>query len=86
MTNRTHPIKPFACDLTEAEIAEVQEGTAKILRSGALVLGEYTESFEREFGRFVGARYAVSVNSGTKRRCAAPGAASVTDTCSSCVV
>lgn len=65
MTNRTHPIKPFACDLTEAEIAEVQEGTAKILRSGALVLGEYTESFEREFGRFVGARYAVSVNSGS---------------------
>ena len=63
--SRRHTIKPFSFDLTEAEIAEFQEGTAKILRSGTLILGEHTERFEQEFARFIGSRYAVSVNSGS---------------------
>ena len=65
MMSRRHTIKPFSFDLTEAEIAEFQEGTAKILRSGTLILGEHTERFEQEFARFIGSRYAVSVNSGS---------------------
>jgi len=63
--SRRHTIKPFCFDLTEAEIAEFQEGAAKILRSGTLILGEHTERFEQEFARFIGSRYAVSVNSGS---------------------
>lgn len=65
MLGRTHTIKPFFFDLTEAEIAEFQAGAAKILRSGTLILGEHTERFEQEFARFIGSRYAVSVNSGS---------------------
>lgn len=58
-------IKPFFFDLTEAEIAEFQEGAARILRSGVLILGEYTERFERAFAEFVGSRHAIGVNSGS---------------------
>ncbi len=61
----TPTIKPFCFELTEAEISEFQEGAAKILRSGTLILGEQTERFEQEFARFIGSRYAVSVNSGS---------------------
>lgn len=58
-------INPFSFELTDAEIAEFQDGVAKILRSGTLVLGEQTERFEQEFARFIGSRYAVTVNSGS---------------------
>lgn len=37
----------------------------RVLLSGSLVLGPETEAFEREFAEYVGARYAVGVNSGT---------------------
>ena len=65
MMSRRHTIKPFCFDLTEAEIAEFQAGAANILRSGTLILGDHTERFEQEFARFIGSRYAVSVNSGS---------------------
>ena len=58
------PIKPFYFDMTPEEIAEFQEGAGKILRSGTLILGDYTNRFEQEFAHFIGARHAVSVNSG----------------------
>ena len=58
-------IKPFYFDLTEAEIAEYQEGAAKILRSGTLILGDYTTRFEKAFADFIGTKHAVSVNSGS---------------------
>jgi perosamine synthetase len=58
-------IKPFFFDLTDSEIAEFQEAAANILRSGTLILGEYTDCFEREFARYVGCRHAISVNSGS---------------------
>jgi perosamine synthetase len=43
----------------------VRGQTDQILISGALTLGKHTEAFEYEFASFVGARYAVAVNSGT---------------------
>lgn len=58
-------IKPFYFDITEEEIAEYAETVASILRSGNLILGEHTARFEDEFARFVGAKHAVAVNSGS---------------------
>lgn len=63
--NRAPTIKPFAFDLTEAEIVEFQEGASRILRSGTLVLGDYTARFEREFADYIGCAHAVGVNSGS---------------------
>jgi perosamine synthetase len=59
------PIKPFYFDLTEAEIAEFQQGAAEILRSGVLILGDYTARFERDFAQFIGSKHAIAVNSGS---------------------
>lgn len=47
--------------LSEDELAKVSE----IIRTGSLVQGENVEEFEREFREYVGARYAIAVNSGT---------------------
>lgn len=58
-------IKPFFFDLTEAEIAEFQEGAAQILRSGVLILGDYTARFEQAFAKFIGSKHAIGVNSGS---------------------
>src|SRR5262245_60538616 len=59
------PIKPFTFDITDEEIEEFTRGTAKILRSGVLILGEYTSLFEQVFAEFIGVRHAIAVNSGT---------------------
>jgi len=58
-------IKPFYLDLTEAEINDIQVKLGEILRSGTLILGKYTEEFESEFAKYVGTKYAVSLNSCT---------------------
>ena len=58
-------IKPFFFDLTEAEIAEFQQGAAEILRSGVLILGDYTARFEKAFAQFIGSKHAIAVNSGS---------------------
>src|SRR5256712_5650593 len=58
-------IKPFYFDLNAEEIGEFQEGAAKILRSGTLILGEYTTQFEKAFAAFIGTKHAVAVNSGS---------------------
>src|SRR5437660_5605281 len=53
---------PFAVPhITQAEIDEVVD----TLRSGWLTTGPKTKRFEREFAEFVGAPYAVAVNSAT---------------------
>jgi perosamine synthetase len=59
------PIKPFFFGLTEAEIAEFQQDAAEILRSGVLILGEYTARFEKAFAEFIGSKHAIAVNSGS---------------------
>ncbi len=48
-------------DITEKEIAAVVE----VLRSPRLSLGPKLEEFERKFAAFIGAKFAVAVNSGT---------------------
>ncbi len=40
-------------------------GIAAVLKNGQISQGPYVEAFEREFSRFVGAKYAVAVSSGT---------------------
>jgi dTDP-4-amino-4,6-dideoxygalactose transaminase len=59
------PIKPFAFDITDEEIDYFTHESAKILRSGVLILGEYTTRFEQAFAEFIGVKHAISVNSGT---------------------
>ena len=59
------PIRPFHLDLDEEAIGHFTEEAAKVLRSGRLVLGEHTARFEAAFARFVGARYAIAVSSGS---------------------
>ena len=59
------PIKPFFFDMTEEEINQFTERSAKILRSGTLILGEHTVEFERAFAEFIGAKHAISVSSGS---------------------
>ena len=48
-------------DIGEREI----ECVTRVLRSGDLSLGPRVAEFETKFARFIGARYAVAVNSGT---------------------
>jgi len=58
-------IKPFYLDLTEKEILDLQEKFGEILRSGTLILGKYTLEFEVEFAKYIGTKYAVSLNTCT---------------------
>ncbi len=49
-----------------AEIrAEIDAAIREVLDSGAFVLGEHVERFEREFAAATGAKHAIGVNSGT---------------------
>ena len=50
---------------TQAIRAEVDAAVDAVLRSGQFILGPNVEAFETEFARYVGARYAVGVASGT---------------------
>ncbi len=53
---------PLSCpDITEVEVQYV----TRVLRSGQLSLGPRVAEFEEKFAAYVGARYAVAVNSGT---------------------
>lgn len=65
MNSPLTPIKPFYLDLTDGEIEELQRAFGEVLRNGTLILGKYTEEFEREFAAYVGCRYAVSMNTAT---------------------
>ncbi len=59
------PVKPFFFDVSDPEIDEFLEGARAIMKSGSLILGEFTERFERRFADYVGAKHAIAVNSGT---------------------
>src|SRR5919108_1718312 len=59
------PIKPFAFDMTDEDIEAFTREAAKILRSGILILGEYSRRFEQAFAEFIGVTHAIAVNSGT---------------------
>src|ERR687887_1583105 len=52
------PLEPLQADLRAA--------TARVLDSGAFILGPEVEAFEAEFAAYVGARHAVGVANGTE--------------------
>lgn len=64
-TDTARSIRPFFVDLTEEEIQLLCVRFGEILRSGQLILGKYTEEFERAFAEYVGAKHAVSLNTAT---------------------
>jgi dTDP-4-amino-4,6-dideoxygalactose transaminase len=49
---------------TEIE-QEISQAIDRVQKSGTFVLGQEVEGFEREFSRYVGAKYGVGVNSGS---------------------
>ncbi|KKU10918.1 MAG: hypothetical protein UX13_C0001G0009 [Candidatus Woesebacteria bacterium GW2011_GWB1_45_5] len=52
--------------LTRAKIGQEEiRAVTKVLKSGWLTMGRETEKFENEFAKYVGAKYAVAVNSAT---------------------
>jgi len=59
------PVKPFFFDVSDPEIDEFLEGAPAIMKSGALILGSFTEQFEQQFADYVGTKHAIAVNSGT---------------------
>ncbi len=59
------PVKPFFFDVSDPEIDEFLEGARSIMKSGSLILGPFTERFERHFAEYVGTKHAIAVNSGT---------------------
>lgn len=61
MTTRTPLIPYFRHRATQAELDAVRD----VIRSGWLTTGKVAAEFEREFGRTVGARHAIAVNSCT---------------------
>ena len=58
-------INPFYLNLTTKEISNIKNEFEKILKSGQLILGKHTYNFEKQFAKFIGSKYAVSVNTGT---------------------
>ena len=54
-------IQVFSPSITDREI----EAVAEVMRSGWLGLGPKTAEFESKFAEYVGAKYAIGVNSGT---------------------
>lgn len=63
--NAASPIYPFFLDLDENEIDSLQREFGEILRSGQLILGKHTQSFEDEFAKYTGSKYAVTLNTAT---------------------
>ena len=58
-------IRPFHLDVDAADRGFLHGALDRILDTGTLILGPYTEEFERRFADYVGTRFAVSVNTAT---------------------
>ena len=50
---------------SEEDKRDILSQVEEVLTTGQLTLGKYGKQFEEEFGRYVGTKYAVAVNSGT---------------------
>jgi dTDP-4-amino-4,6-dideoxygalactose transaminase len=44
---------------------EIHKAVSKVLKSGWYILGEELESFEKDFGHYIGTKYGIGVNSGS---------------------
>lgn len=62
MGKETKPVVPFSVVYLDDEIIEK---VGDVLRKGWFILGEESESFEKEFAEFIGVKYAVLTGSGT---------------------
>ena len=51
--------------IPEQDMAALLDDFAEIMRSGRLTMGPFLAQFEREFAAFIGAEYAIGMNSGT---------------------
>lgn len=49
----------------QEDIKKINEEVKDILTSGRLILGKYTERFEKEFAKYTGVKHAIAVNSCT---------------------
>jgi perosamine synthetase len=58
-------IPPMKLYFLPEDIDQIKVYVEKILASGMLTLGEYTQAFENKFGSFHGVKHSVAVNSGT---------------------
>lgn len=65
--NAAIPVIPWASPLAQyrAYREPIQTAIARVLESGAYILGEEVESFERAFAEYCGVSHAVGVGSGT---------------------
>ncbi|AOG21911.1 DegT/DnrJ/EryC1/StrS family aminotransferase [Acidovorax sp. RAC01] len=61
----TAPIKPFFLDVDAADRAALHTALDQILDTSTLILGPYTDQFEKEFAAYVGTKHAVSLNTAT---------------------
>jgi len=59
---RIPPLKPY---FLPEDLEQIKSDLEKILKSGMLTMGEYTEKFEQEFAKLCGVNHAIAVNSGT---------------------
>jgi len=58
-------LPPARVTIPEHDFDEILSDFTKVLKSGRMTLGPYTEAFESEYASFMGSGYAVAVNSGT---------------------
>lgn len=58
-------IKPFYLDLNILEKVKISINLFKSLRKGSLILGENTKRFEEKFAKYIGVKYAVTMNTAT---------------------
>ena len=58
-------LKPFFLDLSSDEKSALKEIFGQILDSGTLILGPYTDKFEKEFSQYIGTKHAVTMNTCT---------------------
>ena len=56
------PVKPY---FSPGDIEQIKNDLEKILKSGMLIMGEYTKKFEGEYAKLCAVKHAIAVNSGT---------------------
>jgi len=58
-------IPPVKLYFPSEDIRQIKRDVEKILKSGMLTMGRYTQNFEHEYAKFCRVKHAVTVNSGT---------------------